>query len=148
MKLTWVVLAVVPLIAADVKVQGSLRSRFEGWNWFDSGTGDPDYALSGNLARLSFSQKLPKLDWQLEFAAPFLLGLDRAVLPAPQLQLGMEVTTTRPATIHAMRAWSSSNRALFGSTGSVGISRAAFVLDVSNTATEQKRPPGTPRSLR
>ncbi|MCC6588834.1 MAG: alginate export family protein [Bryobacterales bacterium] len=83
-------LAATTLTAADIKVQGSLRSRFEGWNWFDSGTGDPDYAFSGNQARLSFSQKLPKLDWQLEFAAPFLLGLpDRAVLPAPQLQLGM-----------------------------------------------------------
>ena len=72
-----------------VTVQGSLRMRGEAWDWFE-GDGENAYAFSGNLARLGFSQQRKALDWQLEFAAPFLLGLpENAVAPGNQGQMGM-----------------------------------------------------------
>lgn len=78
-----------PLKIGKVTVQGSFRTRLEAWDWFEA-PGDSAYQFSGNLLRLGFGQQLPKLDWQIEFAAPFLLGLpDDAIRPAPQLQLGI-----------------------------------------------------------
>jgi hypothetical protein len=72
-----------------VKVSGSVRTRAEIWDWFD-GSAENNYAFSGNLLRLSVSQSREKLDWQLELAAPVLLGLpDRAIGPAPQGQFGL-----------------------------------------------------------
>jgi hypothetical protein len=75
--------------AEEVKMSGSIRSRLEAWAWFPA-NGNHTYAFSGNLARLSFAQTTRRLDWQLDFAAPFLLGLPAgAVAPPPQLQLGV-----------------------------------------------------------
>lgn len=71
-------------------VQGSIRSRFEAWNWFEPDTGDPDYAYLGNLARLSLSRNTDTFDWQIEVAAPILLGLPQnAISPGTQGQLGL-----------------------------------------------------------
>ena len=68
---------------------GSFRTRLEAWNWFE-GAGDNTYAFSGNLLRLGIGRQRARWDWQVEFAAPVLLGLpDRAIAPAPQLQLGL-----------------------------------------------------------
>ncbi len=73
----------------SVSVSGSFRSRLEVWDWFNGNAND-SYAFSGNIFRLSFSQTLKTVDWQLELAAPFLLGLPKdAAAPAPQLQLGL-----------------------------------------------------------
>jgi hypothetical protein len=70
-------------------VQGSLRTRIEAWDWFQ-GDGDNQYALSGSLLRIGFSQQRESLDWQLELAAPILLGLpDNAVAPGAQGAMGM-----------------------------------------------------------
>ena len=72
-----------------VTVQGSIRLRLEAWDWFQ-GNGDNSYAYSGNVLRLSLSQSGEHLDWQAEFAVPFLLGLpDGAVAPGAQGQLGL-----------------------------------------------------------
>lgn len=72
-----------------VQIQGSFRSRVELWDWFDAAA-NTDYAFSGNIARLSFSQQKSRVDWQVEFAAPFLLGLpDDAIAPGAQGQLGL-----------------------------------------------------------
>jgi len=74
-----------------VTVQGSFRTRLEAWDWFQSDTGDGSYAYSGNLLRLSFSQTGETVDWQVELALPFLLGLpDNAVsTTGAQGQLGL-----------------------------------------------------------
>ena len=73
----------------DVILTGSLRSRVEVWNWFE-GNADESYAFSGNLARFGLSQAKRRYDWQIELAAPFLLGLpDDAIAAGSQGQLGL-----------------------------------------------------------
>ncbi len=75
--------------AASLTVQGSIRSRLEAWDWFQ-GDGDSNYAFLGSIARLSLGQKHGAFDWQVEFAAPFLLGLpEDAVGVGAQGQLGL-----------------------------------------------------------
>lgn len=72
-----------------VTVTGSFRTRQEMWSFF-RGEGDPSYSFSGNLFRIAIGHSGKQTDWQVEFAAPFLLGLpDRSIAPAPQLQLGL-----------------------------------------------------------
>jgi hypothetical protein len=72
-----------------ITVHGSVRSRLELWDWFE-GAADNSYAFSGNILRVSISQKRPGVDWNVELAAPFLLGLpDKALAPAPQGPLGL-----------------------------------------------------------
>ena len=79
--------------SGHVVFQGSLRSRVETWNWFESNTGTNTYGLSGNLLRLSASKSAEKADWQMEFAVPFLLGLPQAaVAPGAQGQMGLGAT--------------------------------------------------------
>lgn len=74
--------------SAQIRFQGSIRSRVEVWDWFTADRGNP-YAFSGNLIRLGISEQRKTWDWQIELAAPILLGLpDDAIRPAPQLQLG------------------------------------------------------------
>jgi hypothetical protein len=71
-------------------VTGSLRARAYGWNWFQPSSGDNQYAYSGNLLRVNFTQQRKGWDWGLELAAPFLLGLpDNATAAAPQGALGL-----------------------------------------------------------
>jgi hypothetical protein len=78
------------LAQTGIKVQGSIRSRTEVWDWFTPDSGDPTYAFSGNIFRLSISKSHERFDWQVELAAPFLLGLpDNAVGPGAQGQLGL-----------------------------------------------------------
>ena len=54
---------------------GSLRSRVEGFDWFQPTTGENSYAYTGNILRFGVSKKMETWDWNAEFAAPFLLGL-------------------------------------------------------------------------
>ncbi|HLK49170.1 MAG TPA: alginate export family protein [Bryobacteraceae bacterium] len=80
----------VPLKIGGITVTGSFRTRAEDWNWFQPDTGNNSYLYSGNLFRLAFSQSREFFDWQLEFAAPFLLSLpDNAIAPGVQGQLGL-----------------------------------------------------------
>lgn len=84
-----VALAACAAAAQPLDVHGSFRTRLEMWDWFE-GAGDNAYAFSGNLLRLGIGQQRPAWDWQVEFAAPLLLGLpDNALAPPPQLQLGL-----------------------------------------------------------
>src|SRR5690242_12562818 len=77
-----------PLKLGDITVSGSLRTRVESWDWFQ-GNANNDYAFPGSIARLSLSQSNKVVDWQIEFAAPFLLGLPNdAIAPGTQGQLG------------------------------------------------------------
>jgi hypothetical protein len=78
-----------PLRLGPLVVTGSIRSRFESWDWFES-PGDSSYGYSGSILRLSVGQKINRMEWMLELAAPVLLGMpDGAVTPAPQGQLGL-----------------------------------------------------------
>ena len=78
-----------PLTPGGITVSGSLRTRVESWDWFQ-GSANNDYTFPGSIARLGLSQSSKVLDWQIEFAAPFLLGLpDDAIAPGAQGQLGL-----------------------------------------------------------
>jgi hypothetical protein len=83
--------AAVPVTKiGDVTVTGSLRARSEIWDWFQPDSGDNAYAYSGNIFRIGFSQYISKLDWNVEFAAPVLLGLPANPFgPGAQGQLGL-----------------------------------------------------------
>lgn len=78
-----------PVKAGPVTVAVSFRTRVEGWNWFGDG-GAGEYVYPGSLLRAGFSQTTNRLDWQVELAAPFLLGLpDDAVAPGAAGALGL-----------------------------------------------------------
>jgi hypothetical protein len=77
-----------PPSAAPLQWSAALRSRAEGWDWFDAGD-EGRYAFVGSFVRAGLSQQLAGFGWRVELMAPLLLGLpDDAVLPAPQGQLG------------------------------------------------------------
>ncbi len=77
-------------LASGIAVTGSLRSRVEGFDWFEPTSGSNAYAYSGNILRIRFSQTLETWDWSAEFAAPFLLGLpSNAAGPGAQGALGL-----------------------------------------------------------
>ena len=78
-----------PLKIGDIVVSGSFRTRMESWDWFQ-GEANNDYTFLGSILRVSLSQSKKTYDWQLELAAPFLLGLpDDAVAAGTQGQLGL-----------------------------------------------------------
>jgi len=78
-----------PVKIGDVTVSGSLRTRGESWDWF-SGNANHDYTYPGSILRLSFAESRRAFDWQLELAAPFLLGLpDDAIAAGAQGQFGL-----------------------------------------------------------
>lgn len=82
-----------PLKIGGITVTGSFRTRAEDWQWFKGDTADNSYLYSGNLFRIAFSQSREFFDWQLEFEAPFLLGLpSNAVATGTQGQLGFGAT--------------------------------------------------------
>jgi hypothetical protein len=79
-----------PIQLGSVTFSGSVRERYEVWDWFQPATGQNQYEYSGTLIRLALSQQRETYDWKLEFAVPVLLGLpDKAVQPAPAGQLGL-----------------------------------------------------------
>ncbi len=81
-----------PLKIGDVAVSGSLRTRVESWDWFQ-GNAENNYTFPGSIFRLSFAQSGKKMDWQVELALPFLLGLpDDAVAAGAQGQFGFGAT--------------------------------------------------------
>ena len=82
--------ATFPVIKlGGITISGSLRSRVEGFDWFQPSSGDNSYAYSGNLFRLSLAQRKETWDWNAEFGVPFILGLPANPLaPAPQGALG------------------------------------------------------------
>jgi hypothetical protein len=79
-----------PVGNSPVRFSGSIRSRVEIWDWFETSTANNDYAFSGSQIRFQWSQQAKGFDWQIEFMSPILLGLpDDAIAPAPQGQLGL-----------------------------------------------------------
>jgi Alginate export len=79
-----------PLQIGGVTFSGSIRERYEEWNWFEPDSGNNLYGYSGTIVRFGFSQKREHFDWNIEFQAPILLGLpDHAVNPPPLGQYGL-----------------------------------------------------------
>jgi hypothetical protein len=77
-----------PIRIGDVLVSGSLRTRVESWDWFQ-GNASNDYTFPGSILRFGLSESRKAIDWQIEFAVPFLLGLPNdAVAAGSQGQLG------------------------------------------------------------
>ena len=79
-----------PVKIGDVLFSGSIRTRIESWDWFNSRGGfQNDYAFPGTVLRFGLSETKPNFDWQLEFAAPVLLAMPQnAVAPGTAGQLG------------------------------------------------------------
>lgn len=68
--------ATLPVIRlGSITLSGNLRTRVEGFDWFQPTSGDNTYAYSGNLLRIGLSQRKETFDWNAEFAVPFILGL-------------------------------------------------------------------------
>lgn len=85
--------ATKPLKIGNVTVTGSLRVRWEGWDWFYTPAANSDYNFWGSLLRVSAGQERLRWDWQVEGAVPVLLNLPGdAVAPPPQGQLGLGAT--------------------------------------------------------
>jgi hypothetical protein len=81
---------VQPVQIGGVNFTGSIRERYETWNWFEPASGSNLYGYSGTILRFGFSQKYEHFDWNIEFQAPILLGLpNHAVNPAPLGQYGL-----------------------------------------------------------
>ena len=70
------------------------RTRVDAWQFFASPQPqDETYGYVESLLRISVSQRIKNLDWQLELAQPSVLGLpENAVSAAPQGQLGLGAT--------------------------------------------------------
>ena len=74
----------------SVTVEGSVRTRLYGWDWFQDPGYENAYAYPGTLIRLSFSQQRADFNWNFEIAAPVLIDVPGStVAPAPQGQLGL-----------------------------------------------------------
>lgn len=85
----WSQTAPTPVQVGGVTISGSLRSRVEAWNWFGAAPGG-DYTFTGSLARVGASQSRKAIDWNVEAAVPFLLGLPTdAVAPGAAGALGL-----------------------------------------------------------
>jgi alginate export protein len=79
-----------PIQIGGVTFSGSVRERYEAWDWFEGSTGNNLYGYSGTVIRFGFSQVRTNYDWNIEFEAPVLLGLpEHAVNPAPLGQYGL-----------------------------------------------------------
>ncbi len=82
-----------PIKLGGLTLSGSLRLRFESWDWFESAAAENSYNFGAATLRLSLGQQLDKFEWQVEGAFPVLIGLpDNAIAPAPQGQLGLGAT--------------------------------------------------------
>ena len=101
-----------PAIAGAIVPSASLRVRGEQWDWFGS---DPagSYGFIGALLRVGLSQARPTTSWNIELAAPALLGLPNdAIAPPPRGQLGLGGTyyaandqAGPPASVFLKQAW-------------------------------------------
>ena len=71
------------------KVSGSIRIRFEDWDFFKASTGGNDYGYGASLLRVGVAKQWHSNDLFFELAQPSLIGLPgHAIAPAPQGQLG------------------------------------------------------------
>jgi len=73
-----------------LEVSVNWRSRAEGWNYFQSPTGNSDYGFWDSTLRIGLGQTGERVDWFVEGEQPSILGLpNNAVVSPPQGQLGL-----------------------------------------------------------
>src|SRR5207253_8729273 len=78
-----------PIQVGGWTVGGSIRLRFEDWDFFKAQTGDNAYGYGASLLRVSAGRQFRSQDWFFELCQPTLIGLpSNAIAPAPQGQLG------------------------------------------------------------
>jgi hypothetical protein len=81
--------APTPYKIGDVEISGSVRARFESWDWFDTDAADGDYNFGAATLRVGIGQTREKIEWLVEAAAPFFINLpENAIAPGSQGQLG------------------------------------------------------------
>lgn len=78
-----------PIQIGSVTFSGSVRERYEAWDWFEPASGNNLYGYSGTVIRFGFSQVHTNYDWNIEFEVPVLLDLPKAVNPPPLGQYGL-----------------------------------------------------------
>ena len=85
--------APAPIRVGSLTVSGSLRARFESWDWFETDKAENSYNFGAMTLRVAISQSREKFEWQVEGAAPVFFNLpERSIAPAPQGQLGLGAT--------------------------------------------------------
>src|SRR5947209_10295810 len=78
-----------PIRIGSLTLDGELRGRGHGWNWFVGDT-RPRYAFGNSLLRLGLSQQKSKFGWKIELAQPALYGLPNdAFVPGTTIPLGL-----------------------------------------------------------
>ena len=78
-----------PIRLADWTISGSIRLRFEDWDFFKAQSGNSRYGFGASLLRVSLGRQFRSHDWLFEFAQPSLIGLPSdAIATPPQGQLG------------------------------------------------------------
>jgi len=72
-----------PIHVAGWTVGGSIRLRFEDWDFFKAQTGDNAYGYGASLLRVSAGRQFHSQDWFFELCQPTLIGLpSNAIAPA------------------------------------------------------------------
>lgn len=74
-----------PLQIGGLTFSGSVRERYEVWNWFEPVSGNNLYGYSGTVVRFGLSKNHEHYDWNIEFEAPILLGIPNNAVHAPPL---------------------------------------------------------------
>ena len=81
--------APTPFKIGNFEISGSVRSRFESWDWFDTDAADGDYNFGAATVRVGIGQNRDKFEWLVEAAAPLFINLpENAIAPGAQGQLG------------------------------------------------------------
>ncbi|MDF1506463.1 hypothetical protein PYV61_26145, partial [Roseisolibacter sp. H3M3-2] len=84
--------AAAPAARWETALGASLRTRAEGWRWFEPPPGvaaDGEYGFVGTLLRVALTARRGGLAFTVEGAAPLLVALSAdALAPPPQGQLG------------------------------------------------------------
>ena len=79
-----------PPQASHIRPFVNWRLRVEVWDWFPPASGQNSYAFEHSLLRLGVKQQTERFEWLVEGAQDAIFDLPaRAVLPAPQGQLGL-----------------------------------------------------------
>lgn len=82
-----------PIKIGTLTVSGSLRARFESWDWFDTNAAEDSYNFGAIVLRLAIGQNKEKFEWLVEGEAPLLIGLPKnSIAPGAQGQLGLGAT--------------------------------------------------------
>ena len=74
--------APTPFRIDDVEISGSVRARFESWDWFDTDAADGNYNFGAATFRLALGQNKEKFEWLVEVSAPVFVNLpENAIAP-------------------------------------------------------------------